>query len=56
MHDIEDSAGGEADAILGGENYFGRVEDSGGETGVVDGFERVADLGDVIPERGFGDL
>ncbi len=56
LHDVEDGAGGEADAVLGGEDYFGRVEDPGGEAGVVDGFEGVADLGDVVPERDFGDL
>lgn len=56
LHDVEDGAGGEADAVLGGEDCFGGVEDSGGEAGVVDGFEGVADLGDVVPERGFGDL
>lgn len=56
MHDVEDGAGGEADAVLGGEDYFGGVNDSGGEAGVVDGFESVADLGDVVPKRGFWDL
>lgn len=56
LHDVEDGAGGEADAVLGGEDYFGGVKDSGSEAGVMDGFEGIADLGDVVPERGFGDL
>lgn len=56
VHDVEHGTGGEAEAVFGGEDYFCWVEDFGGEAGVVDGFEGIADLGNVVPERVFGDL
>lgn len=56
LHDVEDGAGGEPDAVLGGEDDFGGVEHSGSKTGVVDGFEGVANLGYVVPKCGFRDL
>ena len=56
LHDVEDCAAVQTETVLGGEDYFGRVDDFGGKAGIVDSLQGVAELRDVIPEGGFENL